>query len=91
MPPWAFPGSLFGVILAPGWRQVGPKVEFWRVGKQPEQKHEKRGPQVHAERDLCSPKRNMQNGSQETLQGLETLHWCPEGTVADTGVAPKHA
>ena len=43
MPPGTLPDSLFGVILAPSWRQVGPKVEFGRVGKPIKQNHEQIG------------------------------------------------
>ena len=32
MPPGALPGSLFEVIVAPSWRQVGSKAGFWKVG-----------------------------------------------------------
>ena len=47
MPPGTLPDSLFGVILAPSWRQVGPKVEFGRVGKPIPKKHEKNGQRVN--------------------------------------------
>ncbi len=43
MPPGTLPDALFGVILAPSWRQVGPKVEFGMVGKPTPNKHEKIG------------------------------------------------
>ena len=47
MPPGTLPDALFGVILAPSWRQVGPKVEFGRVGKPIPKKHEKIGQRVN--------------------------------------------
>ncbi len=47
MPLGTLPDSLFGVILAPSWRQAGPKVEFGRVGKPVQKKHEKIGQQVN--------------------------------------------
>ena len=45
MPPGTLPDAIFGVILAPSWRQVGPKVEFGRVGKPTQKKNEKNGQQ----------------------------------------------
>ena len=42
IPPRTFPGSLFEVILAPIWHQVGTKGGFWRVGKR-FKKHAKKG------------------------------------------------
>jgi hypothetical protein len=29
------------------------------------------------------PLKNLQNADQQPYKALETLHWCPEGTVAD--------
>ena len=43
MPPGTPPGSLFEAILAPGWGQVGSRVEFWRFGTSTSKNMKKRG------------------------------------------------
>ena len=44
MPPGALPGSLFEVILAPSWRQVGSKGGFWGLENRCEKNMKKGSP-----------------------------------------------
>ena len=92
MPPGTLPDALFGVILPPSWRQVGPKVEFGRVGKPVQKKNENIGQQGNP-RDPGDPgdleatpvvplKKPPRMGPQ-TLQGLSNTPLVPKGTVAD--------
>ena len=93
MPPGMLSGSLFEVIWAPSWRQVGPKGGFWKVGNLCNKKHEQRETQVAVE--ACGPRTcgplkgtedwqtaDQQTGRRQTsrpLQALETLHCVPRG------------
>ena len=60
--------------------------EKWRFGRQLEKRHEthvKKGHAGHAGNPPVVPLKNLQNADQQPYRALETLHWCPEGTVAD--------